>query len=892
MTGQTISHYKILEKLGEGGMGVVYKAEDTKLKRVVALKFLPAELSRSEDDKARFMQEAQAASAINHPNICTIYAVDEFEGQLFIAMEFVDGHTLRDKKDAITFKQGIDIGIQVAEGLAAAHEKGIVHRDIKPDNIMLRKDGIAQIMDFGLAKLRASGSKITRLTKQGSTVGTAGYMSPEQVQGQDADHRSDIFSYGVLLYELLTGQLPFKGVHETALAYEIVNVDAAPMSSVKPEIDPNLDGLVLECLEKDPRERMQSMAQVALDLKRFRRESSRQKMSRITAARPVAQASGVQPQISAAPAEAPKKNYMWPAITVVLALAVAGLLWQVQRMGKVAEVPSMHLTIDLPPDHLIAAYGSSTLEISPDGKYIAYLGADQTVMQVVVRRLDQFSFDPLPGTAGAIDLCISPDGEWIAYATSNELKTISIRGGAAQTICATPGLTRGISWAVDGNLYYGIINDAIFRVSAKGGTPEAITTLDSTQGEISDRYPHLLPDGKTILYTIKPNNITSFSDALIAAQTIGSKDKKILIHGGTYERYVEPGCLVYLRGDQVYAVPFDAGKAEVTGSPVPVFDGGWMIEGSGQAAISISNAGTLVFAPAGIEDYNNTSIRTMDMEGNLHPLVDTMRAYGGVALSPDGEKVAADAGAANDDIWVYQLKKGILTRLTFGGGNNDWPIWSPDGAYVVYASEKGKNLNLFRKRWDGSSPEERLTTNHVSQSATSFSPDGKFLTFTQGTDIWVLPMDGARTPFPFVESSAHKDNAKISPDGKWMAYTSDESGKNEVYVVPFPKREGKWQISSGGGSLPQWSPDGKELYFVGGSSIMTVGVTTGASFNYSAQREVCSGLANATGFFGLTPDGKRFVVGVSTTGQYTLNHISVVTNWFDELQSKLAGAKN
>jgi Tol biopolymer transport system component len=282
----------------------------------------------------------------------------------------------------------------------------------------------------------------------------------------------------------------------------------------------------------------------------------------------------------------------------------------------------------------------------------------------------------------------------------------------------------------------------------------------------------------------------------------------------------------------------------------------------------------------------------MDMEGNLHPLVDTMRAYGGVALSPDGEKVAADAGAANDDIWVYQLKKGILTRLTFGGGNNDWPIWSPDGAYVVYASEKGKNLNLFRKRWDGSSPEERLTTNHVSQSATSFSPDGKFLTFTQGTDIWVLPMDGARTPFPFVESSAHKDNAKISPDGKWMAYTSDESGKNEVYVVPFPKREGKWQISSGGGSLPQWSPDGKELYFVGGSSIMTVGVTTGASFNYSAQREVCSGLANATGFFGLTPDGKRFVVGVSTTGQYTLNHISVVTNWFDELQSKLAGAKN
>ena len=286
MIGQTISQYMILEKLGEGGMGVVYKAEDTKLDRMVALKFLPSHLNASEEDNTRFVQEAKAAAALNHPNVCSVFDIQENEGQMFIVMEFVDGQTLRDKRGTLSFKQAIDIAIQIADGLAAAHEKGIVHRDIKPENIMVRKDGIAQIMDFGLAKLRTASSNVNRLTKEGSTVGTAGYMSPEQVLGQDADHRSDIFSFGVLLFEMLTGQLPFRGVHETALAYEIVNVDAAPMSTIKPELDQSLDAIVLDCLEKDPKERCQSVAEVARDLRRIKRESTRQRHSRITAARP------------------------------------------------------------------------------------------------------------------------------------------------------------------------------------------------------------------------------------------------------------------------------------------------------------------------------------------------------------------------------------------------------------------------------------------------------------------------------------------------------------------------------------------------------------------------------------------------------------------------------
>src|SRR5689334_21969558 len=295
MIGSTISHYKILEKLGEGGMGVVYKAEDTKLDRLVALKFLPARLATSAQDKARFIQEAKSAASLNHPNVCTIHDIQEHDGQMFIVMEFVDGQTLREKLPSMNQGKAIDIAVQIAEGLAAAHEKGIVHRDVKPENIMVRKDGIVQIMDFGLAKLRATGSKITRLTKEGSTVGTAGYMSPEQVQGQEADHRSDIFSLGVMLYEMFTGQLPFRGVHETALAYEIVNVDAAPMSTLKPDLDPSLDAIVLDCLEKDPKERCQSVAEVARDLRRIKRESTRQRHSRITAARPALASGGGVP---------------------------------------------------------------------------------------------------------------------------------------------------------------------------------------------------------------------------------------------------------------------------------------------------------------------------------------------------------------------------------------------------------------------------------------------------------------------------------------------------------------------------------------------------------------------------------------------------------------------
>ncbi len=382
MIGQAISHYKILEKLGEGGMGVVYKAQDTKLDRLVALKFLPDHISASSGDLERFTQEARAAASLNHPNICTIHGIEESDGKNFIVMELVDGQMLQDKKSSLSQKQALEIGIQVAEGLAAAHEKGIVHRDIKPENIMIRKDGRVQIMDFGLAKLRGA----SRITKEGSTVGTAGYMSPEQVQGLDTDHRSDIFSLGVLLHEMLTGQLPFKGVHETAISYEIVNVDPPPMSSIKSDVSPGLDAIVIECLEKDPNERTQSAKQVAIDLKRHKRESSKSRLSRTIPAQIFETTpSGRAVETVKLPTI---QRFLWPVSSAVLLVAIALVLWSPWRAEPISR-PVMRFSVELPHDGLLA-FNLSTLDFSPDGKFIAYSGSSGGSIQLYLRHLPEY----------------------------------------------------------------------------------------------------------------------------------------------------------------------------------------------------------------------------------------------------------------------------------------------------------------------------------------------------------------------------------------------------------------------------------------------------------------------------------------------------------------------
>ena len=896
MIGQTISHYKILEKLGEGGMGVVYKAEDTKLDRLVALKFLPAHLAASEQDKARFVQEAKAASSLNHPNVCTIHDIQEHDGQMFIVMEFVDGQTLRQKLPSITQSKAIDVGIQIAEGLSAAHDKGIVHRDIKPDNIMIRKDGIVQIMDFGLAKLRASGSKITRLTKEGSTVGTAGYMSPEQVQGQDADHRSDIFSLGVMLYEMFAGELPFKGVHETALMYEIVNVDAAPISSIKPDIDPELDRIVLECLQKDPDERYNSVKDIAKDLKRFKRESSKARMSRTFPAMTSQRSAAAIPVQQENPKTKSSTIFSRPAVWIATAFiagaVITGLFWQPWKAKESTSRPSMQFTVKL-PDSVAIPIGFTSVDITPDGKFMSFVVQTGLQAELVLRQSDREVLEPVLGSDVSLSAqtyysTFSPDGQWVAFGANTVVKKSSVFGGAAVSVCEAEGAIRGMWWGNDKNIYFGDISKGIHRVSENGGRSEQITALDSAAGEISHRFPELLPDGKSVLYTIKFNSIATFDEAAIAVYDMKSHSSKILIRGGTFGRYVPTGHLIYAKGSFIYAVPFDLEKLEVTGPPKELFKGGWMNPFSGDVSLAFSHDGTLLYIPRGIESYAISRIKWIDMQGKMSPLVDTTNSYYSAALSPDGEKIALHVQEANDDVWLYHTGRKSLTRLTFGDGNNGFPVWSSDGRYVFYASEHGHSPNIYRKPWDGSGKEERLTVSNHTQYPRSVSPDGKFLAFVQDGDIWLLSLDGSGKTSPFFESPADEGNPAFSPDGHYLAYETNESGKYEIVIVPFPSRNGKWQISSGGGTNPIWAPSGDKIYFSEGSTIFAVKIHPGDAFDYSAPEKVLDLPPDGQFLTGISPDGKQFALITLPFKELSTSEFTLVTDWFRELNNTFA----
>ncbi len=836
------------------------------------------------------MQEARAAAALNHPNICTIYGIESFDARQFIVMEFVDGQMLEEKKTALSQKQAIEIGIQIADGLAVAHEHGIVHRDIKPENIMIRKDGRVQIMDFGLAKLRGA----SRLTKEGSTVGTAGYMSPEQIQGMETDHRSDIFSLGVLLFEMLAGQPPFKGVHETAMAYEIVNVDTPPLSSIKPDIAPELEAIVSECLEKDPNERTQSAKQVAIDLKRHRRESSRSRLSRTMPARSLS-AAGIETQ--GMNGASMIRRFLWPGAVAVLVLALGLVAWSPWRAEPVQR-PVMRFSINLPDNNLIVT--TSSIDISADGKLLAYAGGNGTSTQIIIRRMDALDLTPLPGTNGALYPTFSPDARWLAYEVNGTLMKIPVSGGAAQKLCNIEGLSRGIVWENEHSILFGHINRGIFRVASEGGTPEAVTRPDSASGEISHRFPQILPDGKTLIYTVKQNNISTFDDAIIVAERMDSGERKVLLRGGMFGRYVPSGHLVYVRTGSIYAIPMDAATLTVEGQSVAIEKGGWQNSASGDAYLAFSPGGTFVFSPA-----DPTTVATIDLSwlgrnGVVRPLLDSANAFFSASLSPDGQKLATTIQAANDDIWIYHILRKTLTRFTFGGGNSSFPVWSPDGKYVVYTSERGSMIDLFRKPWDGSSAGERLTTGLSVSEVSSYSPDGKAIAFVQNGDVWILPLDGDRTPRPFIEGPANEASPRFSADGRWLAYSSNESGNDEIYVVPYPQRSAKFQISSGGGATPFWTRDGKELVFTtssalnrrrrSGGAIMAVQITGTAPFDYSAERTLVA-LPPSSVVTDISPNGQQFVLTVARTQTQGQNDLTTVLEWFDDLKTKTQSAR-
>ncbi len=888
MIGQTISHYRILDKLGEGGMGVVYKAQDLTLDRLVALKFLP-ESSAAGSDSSRFLQEAKAAAALNHPNICTIHGIESADSMTFIVMEFVDGQMLEDRKSSLSLKQAIDIGIQIAEGLAVAHEKGIVHRDIKPENIMIRKDGIVQIMDFGLAKLRG----VTRLTKEGSTVGTAGYMSPEQVQGLETDHRSDIFSLGVLLFEMTTGQLPFKGMHETAVAYEIVNVDSPPPSSIRPEIPPELDAIVLECLEKDPKERTQSAGQVAVDLKRYRRESSRSRASRITAARPVTTERVTSARVEA---EEPKtvtgrwtstiRSWLPMTLTALLALA-AGIVGSTIVLTSAPPPEPIAAAIEMPPgtEYVSGVGGHSA--ISPDGTMIVFSAIDSMLQRTLwVRPLRATVAHPLAGTKDAEYPFWSYDSRSIGFFAEGRLRTVSASGGPVLTLAEAP-LGRGGTWGSSGTIVFSpnVADANLYAVSASGGPVRKVTAFDSSSGT-GPRFPAFLPDGTHFLFTTVELGGGSNNTITYVGSIDGSETREIV--RGYSNCVYAAGQILFLRQGILMAQPFDAGSYELKGDAVSIQEGvnSWAPRAKGD--FSTSENGILLTSVGG--GQSNEEFIWIDANGQQEPLFNAT-PWVGARLSYDGTRIVYDEVEGQSqrvDVWVYDIPRKVKTRLTLGENNGSRPVWSRDGSRIYYSSEVGASKNNLMERFaDGTGKEIPTAQGSNPNSALApmdVSPDGRTLLVSSilGTvgELGTIDLSDTKRPVPVILLGVRGEAARFSPDGRWIVYQSDQSGKREVYVRSVAAGEGQWQISSGSGEDAVWTPSGIIFYASSLDTYLKVMVTfNGGRPAFSQAKPLFSqATSRFRSIIAQSKDGRRYL-GTRPVSIRNNRSLSVVVHW-------------
>ncbi|HTK82154.1 MAG TPA: protein kinase [Bacteroidota bacterium] len=902
MLGQKISQYKVLEKLGEGGMGVVYKAEDTKLDRIVALKFLPSHLNATDQDKARFTQEAKAAAALNHPNVCSIIDIQDHDGQMFIVMEFIDGQTLRAKLGTLSLKQSIDIGIQIADGLAAAHEKGIVHRDIKPENVMVRKDGICQIMDFGLAKLRNASSQVNRLTKEGSTVGTAGYMSPEQVLGQDADHRSDIFSMGVMLYEMFTGQLPFRGVHETALAYEIVNVDAAPMSTLKPELDPGLDAIVLDCLEKDPKERCQSIAEVGRDLRRIKRESTRQRHSRITAARPALRQSQIRSSSSVGPSEpdsrvaepAAKKSMSGWIVTVAVAVVMLALGYGIALLKRAPaiELPVIRATVDMPRNVKYYNVIGGNSELSPDGSMIAFVGVDSlSHNDLWIHVLRTGEAKRLAGAENATYPAWSPDSRTVAFFADGKLKTIDAAGGPVLTLADAP-YGRGISWTGKGQILFlpNLSDPIVCGVPASGGTVEKAIVIDSAL-HASPRYPQILPDENHVLVSLL-NVTTNGSDLYIAALD-GTAPRK-LSADCSYGRFAG-GHLFFLRQGILMAQQFDATSLVLTGAPVSIQDHVNSWAARAKADFSVSGGGLLLYSSGGAAN----SGQLLWAHGNgSEEVIGTFNRYLTFELSPDETHILYDAYdpvKANGQIWTYDLISKVQSQVTGGINMGDQPKWSADGKTFYYNQEIGNSkAYIFAKRTDGTGNEELIARGEegtkVGYYPLDVSPDGRYLLLSMlnesGGELGCVDLSVTTRPIPVEKLGTKGRFGRFSPDSKWIVYSSDEAVTSKISVTSFKGHTGMWQIALDSQS-PRWD-NNKIMYFSRANDreeVIDVSLSSGTPVFGPPQPLLLGGKQFANFLYGTSRDGKRYLVYRPENSEGS-NELSLVVNWKQLLDSK------
>lgn len=894
MTEKTILHYKILEKLGEGGMGVVYKAQDTKLDRLVALKFLPVHALSNSDDKERFIREAKAAASLNHQNIAHIYEIGESNEsesgkQMFIAMEYIEGKTLEEiihskGGSPLPLKTAINYTIQIAEGLQAAHEKGIVHRDIKSANIMVNAKDQIKIMDFGLAK-SAGGTKVTKL---GTTMGTAAYMSPEQAIGEKVDHRTDIWSLGVVMYEMISGQLPFKNDYEQALMYAIMNEEPEPLTAMRTGVPILLDGVISKALAKDPAMRYQHIDEIPADLRTIELKSG-SLTTRISSQ--TRMYSSVQKKSSRI-----KKQIPWIVTGIVILISLFLIFFLRSNNGN--EQDNSKLSAIIPQDNPPYLTDNQVITISPDGKYIAYIGTNNGGSQIYLRSMTAYNMTPIEGTEGADNPFFSPDGKWIAFFANGKLKKISLTGGTPETLCDAPG-DRGGSWADNGKIYFSPnYASGIMEISSDGGNETVVTNLDTLKSERTHRWCQVLPGSKWMLYTIgNQTNVNSYDNSLIALQSLVNNKRYILNVRGDMVKYIEPGILIISRNGNLYASKFNPNDPNSASPQVTILQNVKGNPSSGVSYFDISESGNLIFLPGAGE--NSLSLALVDMNGKIDPLKTNNAYYQNPRFSPDGSKIALTIGKVpeNDgDIWIYDLKENSLSRFTFGEGNYS-PFWSEDGKYIYYASGMSGSEGILRRPADGSAspqmiyPEKNLT---YPQAITDDSKNLILNTFSGATQGDILRLSLVDYKMDTLMSTRYNEvNGEVSPDGKWFLYSSNETGDLVVYLKSYPDLKGKWQVSNGNGLDPIWSPKGNEIYYINPQNkLVSVSITTKPSIIIGNPKVLFDAssifLQDALGDdYDISPDGKKFIFVIRNTKQEVNNRINIIMNWKKELKDKL-----
>jgi serine/threonine protein kinase/Tol biopolymer transport system component len=915
--GSRIGPYEIVSAIGAGGMGEVYRARDTKLNRDVAVKILLPAVAGDPDRLARFAREAQVLAAVNHPHIAHIYGLEDSTGVPALVMELVEGPTLQQRLEAggLGLDEALNVARQIADALAAAHEQGIVHRDLKPANIKVKEDGTVKVLDFGLAKaldpatspispgVTASPTITTpaMMTGAGMILGTAGYMAPEQARGKAVDKRADIWAFGCVLYEMLAGVRPFVS-EEISDTLALILTKEPDWSALPPSTPASIRRLLRRCLEKDRGRRLADIADVRYDIDE-------------------AIAAPVEVAAAAAKQTAPLWQRALPWGVAAAALVVAATIFlRPPPVPATMSMPVARVSIELGTVSPMANIRS--LVVSPNGTTLAFVGLPQSSAasaspQLFTRRFDQMLATPIQGTDGAASPFFSPDSKWIAFFAAGKLKKVSVDGGAVVVLCELPSFLGG-SWTDAGTIVFQVAPNVfdksrLMQVPDGGGRPEPYPLKDAG---LPQRWPQILPGGRAMLATVPASSAQmSFTDAEIVVQTLSNGERKVVQHG-YFARYVPSGHLVYIRDGTLFAAPFDLTRLELTGAAVPVVESVRSDIANGVGLFSISDNGTLVYAQGETGGVAGAPIFWMDRSGRTSSLRTAATIWGTPRFSPDGRRLALTVAAPgqNSDIWIYEWDRDIATKLTTDPAADVSPIWSPDGRWIAYGSQRESRetprYNIFVQRADGSGSVTRLTDRDVPQLPDSWS--GNFIALHEGLpatgqDISVLPVERngdsgwkAGTPMLVRGGSTLFAEANLSPDGKWIAYSTTETGNIEVFVQPVVGPGGRVQISSGGGRSPRWSSKRPEIVYMSNGRLRTVPYSIeGGEFHASKAAPWSdhaigqTPIASFSMFFDLHPDGDRVAVALppEPTQNPGQDKVVVVFNFFDELRKKAPTSK-